>query len=113
MYHNKSAFTLIEMLATIIILGLLFTLAYVGVRSVLDRGNDSYYDSQENMLILAGREYFADYRSELPKEIGETATVSVKTLIDESYIDPIKDKDGNDCDFVNSGVTVQKITEKD
>lgn len=113
MYHNKSAFTLIEMLATIIILGLLFTLAYVGVRTVLDRGNDSYYDSQENMLILAGREYFADYRSELPKEIGETATVPAETLIDESYIDPIKDKDGNDCDFVNSGVTVQKITEKD
>lgn len=113
MHLNRRAFTLIEMLATIIILGLLVSLVYISVRSVLDRGNDSYYNSQENMLILAGREYFADYRSKLPKEIGETATVPAKTLIDESYIDPIKDKDGNDCDFVNSGVTVQKITEKD
>ncbi len=113
MHLNRRAFTLIEMLATIIILGLLVSLVYISVRSVLDRGNDSYYNSQENMLILAGREYFADYRSKLPKEIGETSTVPAKTLIDESYIDPIKDKDGNDCDFVNSGVTVQKITEKD
>ena len=113
MIRKKKGFTLVELLATIIILGLLVTIAYVSVTSILDRGNDSYYESQENMLVLAGREYFADHRSELPKEIGDTSTVTLETLIKEKYIDSIKDKDENVCDEKNSGVTAQKITDRD
>ena len=85
----------------------------MSVTNILDRGNDSYYDSQENMLVLAGREYFADHRSELPKEIGDTSTVTLETLIEEKYIDPIKDKNENVCDEENSGVIAQKITDRD
>ena len=110
---KDKGFTLVELLATIIILGLLTTIAYVSVTKILDRGNDSYYDSQENMLVLAGREYFADHRSELPKEIGGTSTVTLETLIEEKYIDPIKDKNENVCDELNSTVTAQKITDRD
>ncbi len=111
--NDNSGFTLIEMLAMIIILGILVTIGYISIRSVLDRGHDNYYNSQENMLLLAGREYFADYRSKLPKEIGETSTIPAKTLINESYIDSIKDVNKADCDFENSIVTVQKITTRD
>ena len=113
MISKKKGFTLVELLATIIILGLLVTIAYVSVTSILNSGNDSYYESQENMLVLAGREYYADHRSELPKEIGDTSTVPLETLVEENYIEQITDKDSNDCDNDNSGVTVQKITEKD
>ena len=113
MIRNKKGFTLVEILATIIILGLLVTLGYVSVRNVLNKSHDNYYKSQEDMLILAGREYFADYRSELPEEVGGTATVTLKKLIDEKYIDPIKDRNENNCDFNASSVTVQKINEKD
>ena len=108
---EKKGFTLIELLTTIVILGLLVTLGYISVRSVLDRSDESYYRTQEDMLILAGREYFTDYRSELPKEIGETNYVTLKTLIDEKYIDPIKDKNENDCDNEKSRVIAEKITE--
>ena len=108
---NKKGFTLVEILATIVILGLLVTLGYISVRAILDRGNDSYYKTQEDMLILAGKNYFADYRSKLPKEIGETAYVTLKTLIDENYIEPIKDKNKNDCDDNKSRVTALKVSE--
>ena len=111
MLTNKKGFTLIELLVTIVILGLLVTLGYVSVRAVLDRGNESYYKTQEDMLVLAGRDYFADYRSKLPKEIGETSFVTLKTLIEEKYIDPIKDENENDCDVNESKVTVQKVSE--
>ena len=86
MKKQKKGFTLIELLATIIILGLLVTIAYISVTSILNRGNDSYYKSQENMLLLAGREYFADHRSELPKDIGNTSNVSLETLIKEGVV---------------------------
>ena len=112
MKKNKG-FTMIELLATIIILALLVTLGIISIRSVLDRGDDSYYKSQEDMLILAGREYFADHRSELPKKVGDTASVTLETLIDEKYIDPIKDDKDNPCNHEKSNVTVQKITDRD
>ena len=110
---EKTGFMLLELLAKIIILGILTAIAYISVRSILDRGNDSYYVSQEDMLVLAGREYYADHRSELPKDVGDTSNVTLETLIEQKYIDPIKDRNENDCDFVNSSVTVQKITETD
>ena len=113
MRGREKGFTLVELLATIIILGLLSAVIYVSVTSILNRGNDSYYASQEDMLILAGREYYADHRSELPDNTGDTSNVTLETLIDQNYIDPIKDRNENDCDFENSGVTVQKITERD
>ena len=113
MGSKKKGFTMIELLATIIILGLLVSLAYFGVRGILDRGNNSYYASQEDMLILAGREYYADHRGELPKDVGKTASVTLETLINESYIDPIKDRNENDCNKKTTSVTVQKITERD
>ena len=113
MKKAKSGFTMVELLVTIIILGLLTTLAYFGVSAILDRGNSSYYDSQENMLVLAGREYFADYREKLPDDIGDTTTVTLETLIEEEFIDPVKDEDEKDCDYGSSTVTIQKITEKD
>lgn len=110
---NKKGFTLIEILATIVILGLLVTVGYISVRAILDRSNNSYYKTQENMLILAGKDYFADYRSKLPKEIGETAYVTLKKLVDENYIEPIKDKSDKECDINESKVTVEKVTEKE
>ena len=113
MKKRKKGFTMVELLVTIIILGILTTLAYFGVSTILNRGSNSYYDSQENMLILAGREYFADYREKLPKDIGKTASVTLDTLIKESYIDPVKDEDDNDCNRDKTTVTVQKITDKD
>ncbi len=110
---KKTGFTLLELLATIIILGLLTTIVIGVILPLLNRGNDEYYKNQENMLVLAARDYFADHRSRLPKEIGETSTVTLKELIEGKYIDPIKDKEGVDCDFEKSTVVVQKITDKD
>ena len=110
---NKRAFTLLELLATIIILGLLTTIVVGAILPLLNRGNNEYYNSQEDMIILAARDYFTDYRSRLPKEIGETSSVTLKELIDGKYIDSIKDRNDNDCDYENSTVVVQKITEKD
>ncbi len=110
MINKKKGFTIVELLVTIVIIGLLFTLGYFSITALLNRADTSYYNSQEDMIVLAGRDYFHDYRSELPKEIGETNFVTLKTLIDEGYIDPVKDRNDHDCDYEGSIVTVQKIT---
>ena len=110
MKKKRKGFSLVEMLVTIVIIGFLFTLGYFSISAILNRADDNYYSSQENMIVLAGREYFADYRSELPKEVSETSSVTLETLIKEGYIDPVKDRNDKACDYAGSSVTAQKIT---
>ena len=43
------------------------------------------------------REYFNDHQTLMPKEIGDKAEVTAKTLIDEKYIDKLTDYDTYAC----------------
>lgn len=111
--EHRKGFTIVELLVTIVILGILTSIVYISVSSILDEGEETYYSNQENMLILAGREYFADHRGKLPKKISETASVTLKTLIEEKYIGKIKDRKDKDCNYEESTVVVQKISSND
>ena len=50
--QERKGFTMIELLATIIILGLLVSLAYLKKRNKKDKCNSNYYNTQENILIF-------------------------------------------------------------
>ena len=109
----SKGFTLIEMLATIIILGILVTIVLFSANKLITSSNLEYYNTSEKMMILASKDYFADYRSYLPKEVGENTRVLLSALVLEEYIDMIKDVNENDCDTTKSYVEVEKTSNKD
>ncbi len=111
---KNNGFTMVELLAVISILGILVGISIAGIQGVLKRSKTSYLDNQNKMVVLAGKAYYNDYRSRLPKVMGPVSEVSLQTLIDLKYIDPIKDADGNLCDLgKDSKVYVQKVTEEE
>ena len=83
---GKKGFTFVELLAVIAIIGILTTVTVVSVNSLLASSRRKYYQSQENTTVLAGKEYFTDYRSELPKNVGEKEAVTVDTLYTKKYL---------------------------
>ena len=108
---GKKGFTFVELLAVIAIIGILTTVTVVSVNSLLASSRRKYYQSQENTTVLAGKEYFTDYRSELPKNVGEKEAVTVDTLYTKKYLSELKDHNGNSCTNIgNSKVYSQKIT---
>ena len=109
----SKGFTLIELLATIIILGILVTIVLFSANKLIKTSNLEYYNTSEKMMILASKDYFADYRSYLPKEVGEKTRVLLSALVLEEYIDMIKDVNENDCDTTKSYVEVEKTSDKD
>ena len=109
----SKGFTLIELLATIIILGVLVTIVLFSANKLIKTSNLEYYNTSEKMMILASKDYFADYRSYLPKEVGEKTRVLLSALVLEEYIDMIKDVNENDCDTTKSYVEVEKTSNKD
>ena len=102
---NKG-FTLIEMLATLTILGILVTIVLVSANRLITSSNLEYYNTSEKMMILASKDYFADYRSYLPR-------VLLSTLVKEEFIDMIKDVNDNDCNSSESYVEVEKTNDNE
>ena len=106
----SKGFTLIEMLASILIIGILVTIVLISANNLIKTSNLEYYNTSEKMMILASKDYFADYRSYLPKEVGKDTRVLLSALVLEEYIDMIKDVNGNDCDDKKSYVEVEKTS---
>ena len=106
----SKGFTLIEMLASILIIGILVTIVLISANNLIKTSNLEYYNTSEKMMILASKDYFADYRSYLPKEVGEKTRVLLSALVIEEYIDMIKDVNDNDCDTTKSYVEVEKTS---
>ena len=93
---NKRGFTLIEVLVVIIIIGLISGIGIVAYNAFFDTAKDKYYNSLESNMLLAGNDYFEDHRDLLPLG-NDYSIVSLVTLIEDKYIDPVKDYDGKEC----------------
>ena len=95
---NKKGFTLIEIIAAVIILGVISIVAVVTYTSSMKEFRESYYSSLERTLVESGKEFFEDNRSYRPTTIFTAQKVPVSILESKSYIDDIKDYNGDKCD---------------
>ena len=93
---NRKGFTLVELLTVIVIIALISGIAVIGYKVIFSQSEEDYYKNLENSLMLAGNDYFIDHRLELP--VGNyTSPVDINTLVNNKYIEPVKDSNGNIC----------------
>ena len=93
---NKKGFTLIELLVTVMVIALLSGIGIISYNSIFNAGEKKYYDTLESSVLLAGSDYFTDHRDLLPTE-NKYSSVEISDLIDNKYLEPIKDSKGNSC----------------
>lgn len=112
---NKKGFTLVEILAAIVILGILMGLAIVSVSSILSNSKEGFYDNLEDQLILAAKSYYGDHRTLLPQNIGQERQVTVETLIKNNYLKrgSVVDYGKAECNTTASYVSVIKSSKSD
>ena len=112
---NKKGFTLVEILATIVIMGILMGVAIGAVSYVLSDSKDGFYKNLESQLILAAKTYYGDHRTLLPQNIGQGRQVTIETLIGKNYIKrgDIVDYGKAECDTNASYIKVVKSSKKD
>lgn len=110
---NNKGFTLIEIIAVVLILVMLSMLAIInGVGKSITNGHNEYCKSNADTLNSMAKEYFNDRFTLVPKEIGDKAEVTARKLIEEKYIDKLTDYDNKPCDLDNSKVIVVKTGTK-
>jgi len=114
---NKKGFTLVELLAVIVILGIVATLAYSSVTTIQKNIEEDMFEKKADIIEEAAIMYGDDIlRTTLANKTsgekyngGYCATITVKELVEKGYLD--KDNDntcGNGCvvDPNNSNVSL-------
>ena len=110
MKNKKSnrGFSFVELLAAIVIMGLLSGLAIVSIRFLTNKAEKEYYKAQENEIVMAAKSYTQDNRNYLPKRVGFKNQIYLKTLQDKKYIGDVVDRGKKKCDPTKSYVQVYR-----
>lgn len=107
---NKRAFTIVELLCIIVILGVLSTMAIVASYNLINKANDVHADQQENTIIMATKDYIQKDNSNAPKVVGESRNIKVSDLKENKFLkEDIKDSEGNSC-MKESYVRIYKLS---
>ncbi len=93
---NKKAFTLVELLAVIIILGIILAIVSTSVFSILEDSKQNAYDTQIEMLKASTKEYVSDKKRSLFSE-KDKVCITIYDLYQEKYITEVPE------DSINGG----------
>lgn len=80
----KKGFTLVELMAVLIVLAVISMIALPAIMSSLEESRQKSYDSQVERIIVAAKKWAIDNNDLLPEE--GTYKVSITTLISGQYI---------------------------
>ena len=104
--EKNQAFTMVELLAVLVILGIIMAITIPVVSHYISGNNKDYYEKLEATVVSSGQDFFNDYHANLPKEIGQVSKVDVNTLTDQKYITEILGTDKKSCE---GSVITQKL----
>ncbi len=86
----KKGFTLVELIAVVVILGIILVIAVPKITDVINNAKINAVIKNEEMLIRATRNYLVSNNEKLPTEIGGTEEVTLEQLQTEELIQTIK-----------------------
>ncbi len=110
--RNKKGFTMLELLAVIVILGIVATISIVSVQRLLVKAKAQYYKSQEESMVMAGQNYLEANKTAQPKISGQLIKLELKSLRNSKYIENVVDYSKKECNIDNSYVQVFKYKDE-
>ena len=93
---NNKGYTMIELLATITILGIIMTIAIPSVMVYVNRGRETFYNNQKKNLVHAAKSYITNTNHK-PAKVGDYMDLSMDDLVQGKYIDVIRDSNKKKC----------------
>lgn len=102
---NKKGFTLVELLAVIVILGLLVAIINPVVKNLLNDSKESLSDQQKKLVVEATKKYMVE-NSELLPEGSDRSIIYMSDLISKGVIDNDKIIDPKSKEELNGCVVV-------
>lgn len=105
---NSKGFTLVELLGSIVIVGILSVIAITNVSKLINNAKKETTESQSKTIKMAAESYFQSNTKYLPKEIGSSTYVSASDLKKANFITTeLSNSNGDSC-MTNSYVKIYK-----
>ena len=106
---KKNGFTLVELLAVLVILGIILTITYYSVNSILDNSEESLSNTQISALEESAKLFYIEEGMDLETSTSTEVCVSVKYLLDNGYIEKTKVSDpSSPSTELNGYVSIEK-----
>lgn len=97
---KKNAFTLLELLGVVIILGVLSLITFPIILNQIKNAKQGIKDSTKTLIIDAAKDYYEDNTNNYDLIEGMTYCINISTLTDNNYLNKkIKDDNLNDIDI--------------
>ena len=110
MSRKNKGFSLVELLAVIIILGLIAAIGIGATSMLVDRAKEEKMESQKNTVTMSAQTYMQNNKNLVPKIIGESKIIKVSDLRRSNYLtEDIKNNKGESC-MEKSYVKVYKLS---
>lgn len=103
---KKKAFTLVELVGVLVIIGILNIILIPVVSNSLKNSKQRLYEKQIDTIIMAAKAFASDYAYVLPEENNQTVSINLGQLKDTGYIDkevknPINNNNFSECMLIN------------
>lgn len=101
---NKRAFTLVELLAVIVLIAILSSIAVITVNHIVQKGKKGVYENYESALKSATENYLIENIDKLPSEptnegeFNRSGKITYEVLTNLLFMEKIKDPNGGNCD---------------
>ena len=106
MKKNQKGFTMIELLAAIIILGVLLGIAIPGVSKLMKQFRRDYYGKLEESITTSAKDFINDEKLYRPTGVLNSTVISLDTLVKNKYVDEVVDYKGKTCSLTDSYVVI-------
>ena len=85
---KEEGFTLVELLAVIVILGIIVAIAIPAIGNVIGESRDKATEAEQELVVDAARLYVT---TNLEGQVDNNQKISVYTLIDKGYLEELKE----------------------
>ncbi len=86
---NKKGFTLIEILAVVVILAMLGTILTFVINGYINNSRDDLYETQKRNIEEAARAWGAEHIEMLPTQGSENVEVTLEQLVRDGFLDEV------------------------
>lgn len=112
MKRKQKGFSMVELLAVIVILGILSVISIVAVSSIIAKAKEKYYKSQEDNMVMAAQTFLKNNNKSQPKVSGQTVKLELQKLTAAKYIDTVLDYKKTACSTTESYVNAFKYEDE-